>query len=77
MRRHPAKRLMTTSRLVLVACVILGWVVFRITRDYREHGGWDVVDAVSTAIGACFGMLIGVGLFWCKDRMSAQRARRA
>ena len=44
-------------RLSPVACVILGWAVYRTTRNYYEHGRWDPIDLVSTALGAGFGML--------------------
>jgi len=69
------KKLIPKNRLALVACVILGWVVYRTTRNYQAHGGWDPIDLISTAVGACFGTLIGVGIFWYIGWMAAQQRR--
>jgi hypothetical protein len=75
MRNDRGEKLVTKSRLVFVVSVILAWVAYRTARNYREHRGWDSIDLVSTALGACFGMLIGVGIFWCKDRAMARDRR--
>jgi protein-S-isoprenylcysteine O-methyltransferase Ste14 len=75
MRRKLGKTRKSAGRLFLVAAVIVCWVVYRSTRNYVEHGRWDPIDMISTAVGACFGMLIGAGLIWCWDRMTAQPRR--